>query len=821
MICDGSRRLKSITALASKVVMENDIFIFTEAIGCELIGAEAVKSFHRFHNRKIHVFIKEGEIGKFVPHENTIFHVIKPDSPIIEHYKSGHLGTAVLWVNIMQENPGKRFIHFDSDVIFRGNMVDDIVTSLMSGADLVGPRRAYAMNCNKRDDVRNLPDVVQTYCFGFNSAKITTTDINVLVNHFRGYPIERKHPVIDFFDPISFEILDNGGRIEFIDENIIGGVNKKGLRLNKFPIINSFIDAGEKIAHFSSVGSGLAFYEKMTRGEPINVPQSYVSHSLFTYDMYQRVVFNRHFLETSKFLPYIDHIKTYLFQSAEGTKSLPTDRSGLRVAYTGMWYGFQPPSYLIQRLLRAYGPITNVNNVNECDLCVAGVWTPEPVKNRYNIQLAGESYYLKSDDGVFDATLASDYTHDRVICLPYFMQFLYWDNPERFITKLRNRPVITKETIPKKFCCFIVSNPKCEMRNLMFQFLNKAKPVDSWGKYKNNMGTVLAHGHTTDEFRALLSEYKFVIAFENSKNDVYITEKLVNPLMAGVIPIYWGTDAVFDIFNKESILYLDERRPAAMKELINRILEIDANDDEYLRIVNQPAFVNYNEFLYKYGIDRVAANLTATLGWKRPTGLNIRYINLDHRDDRFRQMKSQFDLIPGSKTVRRVSAIKHSNGAIECTMSHAKALREARDEGVDHVLIMEDDFMFINPSRDPYRLQKLLGIMDMRFSHQNWDVLLVSTVVNEKSDEVLYNEDGIKIQQVINAQTCTGYIVNAHYFDVLIDQFETGYNSMLAGGDIGTFTSDQVWKSLQKRDKWYVALPILAKQHPSHSDIDN
>lgn len=44
----------------------------------------------------------------------------------------------------------------------------------------------------------------------------------------------------------------------------------------------------------------------------------------------------------------------------------------------------------------------------------------------------------------------------------------------------------------------------------------------------------------TDELYKFIARYKFVIAYENSACDDYITEKLWRPLMLGVVPIYFG-----------------------------------------------------------------------------------------------------------------------------------------------------------------------------------------------------------------------------------------------------------------------------------------
>ena len=52
--------------------------------------------------------------------------------------------------------------------------------------------------------------------------------------------------------------------------------------------------------------------------------------------------------------------------------------------------------------------------------------------------------------------------------------------------------------------------------NKMFDFLSKYKKVDSYGRYKNNMGAI-GNDFASDDYIKLISQYKFIICFENKK----------------------------------------------------------------------------------------------------------------------------------------------------------------------------------------------------------------------------------------------------------------------------------------------------------------
>ena len=136
----------------------------------------------------------------------------------------------------------------------------------------------------------------------------------------------------------------------------------------------------------------------------------------------------------------------------------------------------------------------------------------------------------------------------------------------------------------KKFACMVVSNAKAKERISFFQELSKYKQVDSGGKYLNNVGGPVANKMD------FISDYKFVISFENSSYPGYTTEKLIEPMFVNSIPIYWGNTEVGKDFNSKSFIHVNAY--ASYKEAIERIIELDQNEDKYLQMANEPWFIN-------------------------------------------------------------------------------------------------------------------------------------------------------------------------------------------------------------------------------------
>ncbi len=268
----------------------NKIFVYTEAYGCGLILKKCLESFFKYHpNEIVNVFGTSKdfkELGKF---KNIEYHELSEDKELFECFKHGHLGTAHIGTRAIKEFSGdcNYIIHFDSDVIFRKESISLLSNKIKEGYDLIGPRRCYKNNMNGRTDLSNLSDVSQTYFYAFNKNKIGNYDFQTLRNMIVGFYNPLNHPILDYFDPVSFDILKNGGKICFLDVDQVGGLTENGNRNNKFARLNSDMDFGENIIHFAGVGSGMKFYFKGVE----NVAKSYVDWATKRFALYYKIFY--------------------------------------------------------------------------------------------------------------------------------------------------------------------------------------------------------------------------------------------------------------------------------------------------------------------------------------------------------------------------------------------------------------------------------------------------------------------------------------------------------------------------------------------------
>jgi len=122
------------------------------------------------------------------------------------------------------------------------------------------------------------------------------------------------------------------------------------------------------------------------------------------------------------------------------------------------------------------------------------------------------------------------------------------------------------------------------VRNDFFHKLCRYKKVDSAGRALNNTGFQVPAGPEAKiEF---LKPYKFNLAFENASIPGYTTEKIIEPMYARTLPIYWGNPRVGEEFNSKSFLnYFDF---ASEEALIEKIIELDKDDVKYMEYLRQP-----------------------------------------------------------------------------------------------------------------------------------------------------------------------------------------------------------------------------------------
>jgi hypothetical protein len=121
---------------------------------------------------------------------------------------------------------------------------------------------------------------------------------------------------------------------------------------------------------------------------------------------------------------------------------------------------------------------------------------------------------------------------------------VFYRSKNEFIKNLEKSVTVKRE----KLCCIVNRYSENEACNLMPKRIEFVKALgtdidiygaepgigpNKWKEFPNYCGAA------KDKLQTL-SEYNFVLAFENTDYPGYITEKIIHAFMAGTIPLYWG-----------------------------------------------------------------------------------------------------------------------------------------------------------------------------------------------------------------------------------------------------------------------------------------
>lgn len=263
----------------------------------------------------------------------------------------------------------------------------------------------------------------------------------------------------------------------------------------------------------------------------------------------------------------------------------------------------------------------NFCKYNPEDTCSYSFYIINILKKYYDVEISQEPNYLffnESDPehilfkdcikifytgenihpnfNICDYAIGFDYMDfgDRYYRLPIYMVSNFYRKEELEQIKTTGIPTKTNFSVQdlkekRSFCSFVYSNYLADQnRKIFFDKLSTYKKVNSGGKYLNNTGKVCQNK------LAFENEHKFSIAFENSSRDGYTTEKLLNSIMANTIPIYWGNPKINLEFNTDRFINCHDFEN--FDEVIKKIIEIDKDDSEYIKIINTPSLLNEDQF---------------------------------------------------------------------------------------------------------------------------------------------------------------------------------------------------------------------------------
>ncbi len=89
-----------------------------------------------------------------------------------------------------------------------------------------------------------------------------------------------------------------------------------------------------------------------------------------------------------------------------------------------------------------------------------------------------------------------------------------------------------------------------------------------------------------------LKDYAFSLIIENSRSDYYFTEKLMDSLVTGTVPIYWGCPSIGDFFNLDGMIIFND-----VEDLLSKLNSLSLEQYNNMLPAIKENFEKAKEFL--------------------------------------------------------------------------------------------------------------------------------------------------------------------------------------------------------------------------------
>lgn len=275
----------------------------------------------------------------------------------------------------------------------------------------------------------------------------------------------------------------------------------------------------------------------------------------------------------------------------------------VRIAFSDFWDGFDPEDNFITKALHRH---FIVELSDQPDFVFCSNFGNRHLKYRcVKIYFTGEN--LCPDFNLVDYAMGFQPIEycDRYLRLPLYV--LYDEACKLALHK--HEHVIDNSPVHKKFCNYVISNAISDpARDEMIALLNSYRPVDSGGKYRNNVG-----GPVPDKI-AFEKDYKFTMCFENTSSIGYTTEKIMEAFAGGTVPIYWGNPEIAGEFNPDAFLNCHDF--SSFEEVLSEVKRIDSDDASYLAMLRAPILTEDSEAKKYLSFDYLSDYLASVLSQK-------------------------------------------------------------------------------------------------------------------------------------------------------------------------------------------------------------
>jgi hypothetical protein len=158
----------------------------------------------------------------------------------------------------------------------------------------------------------------------------------------------------------------------------------------------------------------------------------------------------------------------------------------------------------------------------------------------------------------------------------------------------------------KRFFCMYAAANCVPFRQESADQISAIGPVSQGGPCSGSNGTLLTKmpskfrnmpGHTWTRNWELFVNFRFCLVMENVNMPLYITEKILNAFLGGCIPIWYGTEQIFDIFNARGFIYYNISDP---EPALERIRYLEHNQTAYDEMQKEVILADGENTIEKY-----------------------------------------------------------------------------------------------------------------------------------------------------------------------------------------------------------------------------
>jgi hypothetical protein len=160
------------------------------------------------------------------------------------------------------------------------------------------------------------------------------------------------------------------------------------------------------------------------------------------------------------------------------------------------------------------------------------------------------------------------------------------------------KPTVYTSFSSKKFCLVVRKNPNEESKNLITK-LEHIGLVDNISLYDD---VILNKScYHSNELINIFNKYKFILCFENSYSNGYITEKIFNCFYSEAIPLYKGPPNINDFIENKCFINFNDNND--IDKNINLINKLYNNKELYYDIIKSEKInKSFNDENYKQQI---------------------------------------------------------------------------------------------------------------------------------------------------------------------------------------------------------------------------